>query len=480
MLQTAEDFTSILLRRKLLTPTQLRGAESLRRQTSGRLHDVLIEFGYISAEQVRSVLAELRHSDHSSQLPEWVDLTGISIPTEIVALVPESVARQYLAMPLGIIDGLLYVAMPAPDDRESLARLEFILDRPIRPAGAAREQIIDCIDRHYRQPIDEKGPVRPRKEQPRRMMLARQVLQEINASGRQWNKQTQLAMDDAAREARDFGGWDLRTPSATVATAGAPQIDMSDSADFCLALEEEEETPAPPAAMPSVLTRRAGRGAYGQGLHYAVRVERQATIRYYSQMSPERMFPLLVVISEQAIGEVVQKHVAQKQSEKFQVELGSDVEVEPILPGCECFPPKETIKIEQKQSTAQFWVVPRVLGEVMGARVVIRQNGTVLAVVPLQIRVVKQTATMCVGAMNFCVPFVSMLLKQSELSLTSSDGGSGLLAALVGWLLVMLSPEVMAALLLAATIGLYLWLRPRQRDLFWDIEPQTGPTRTGD
>jgi hypothetical protein len=31
----------------------------------------------------------------------------------------------------------------------------------------------------------------------------------------------------------------------------------------------------------------------------------------------------------------------------------------------------------------------------------------------------------------------------------------------------------MAGLLLLATVGLYFWLRPRQRDVFWDIQPAT-------
>src|SRR5205807_1188263 len=104
------------------------------------------------------------------------------------------------------------------------------------------------------------------------------------------------------------------------------------------------------------------------------------------------------------------------------------------------------------------------------ARVVVRQNGTVLAEVPLEMCVSKQTLTLFVGAMNFCVPFVSMLLKQSQLSL-SSEGEAGLLAALVAWTVLVLSPEVLAGVLLMATVCLYLWLRPRQRDVFWNIKP---------
>src|SRR5262249_35491400 len=155
------------------------------------------------------------------------------------------------------------------------------------------------------------------------------------------SQQTQLAVDDAAREAALY---ELPVAAARREVAGA--------------------------ALQMVAPQRLG--------------ERQATIRYYHRMSPERMFPLRVIISRKAILEVIKRDVAQRQSKKFQVALDSLVEVEPILPGCDCFPPKENIRIGQAESTATFWVVPRVLGEVMHARVVVRQNGAVLAEVPLE------------------------------------------------------------------------------------------------
>jgi hypothetical protein len=268
-------------------------------------------------------------------------------------------------------------------------------------------------------------------------------------------------MDDAARECADG-------PSGPVDVIREEYLPMGAPPAVAAAAPAKPHTAAAPTVQPRGITVFSR--SLGQGVSKPM-VERQATIRYYSQMAPERMFPLLVVISRKAIMEVVKRDVVQKQSKKFTVQIDSTVEIEPILPGCDCFPPKENVRINVAESTAKFWVVPRVLGEVMHARVVVRQNGNVLAEVPLEMNVAKQTLTMCVGAMNFCVPFVSMLLKQSQLSLTSSEGGSGLLAALVGWLLVMLSPEVMAGLLLLATVGLYFWLRPRQRDVFWDIQP---------
>jgi hypothetical protein len=455
VLSLHDDFTSVLIRRKVLSEAQLQGARLLQRQTNGRLRDVLVEFGYVTSEQLASALIEATCSARRLQPRHPIDLTDVVIPPDIIALVPESVARENLVIPFAVLDGILHVVMADPTDADTVAKLIFILSRDIQPLSAPREQIIDCINRHY-------GPAKPEAADEllceftdtaidfTEAASCRVFSEDIDVDSEfelclnesaseaddtmvRRSASTQLAMDDAAREASDWGG--ALAPMAAAAPARAKTM--------CYA--------APPPL-----------------------VERQATIRYYHRMSPERMFPLLVVISRKAILKVIKKNVAQKQSEKFEVALDSIVEIEPILPGCDCFPPKDTVRITTAEATARFWVVPHVLGDVMHARVVVRQGGAVLAEVPLEICVSKQTLTLFAGAMNFCVPFVSMLLKQSHLSLSSAEGHAGVLAALVGWALLVLSPEVMAGLLLVATIGLYLWLRPRQRDVFWDIQPASG------
>jgi hypothetical protein len=460
VLSVHDDFTSILIRRKVLSEAQLQGARLLQRQTNGQLRDVLVDFGYVTNEQVSSALAAARIQSVARLQPRHpIDLTDVVIPREILELVPESVAREDLVIPFAVLDGILHVVMADPNDQEVLSKLIFILNRDIQPLAAPREQIIDCINRHYgsaqRESVDqalceftdtaidftETATARVFSEDfdsdSEFELCLEESASEADDTMVRGSASTQLAMDDAAREASDWAG--ALAPMA----AAAPERFKGRA--MCYA------APAP-------------------------LVERQATIRYYHRMSPERMFPLLVVISRKEILKVIKKNVAQKQSEKFQVALDSDVEIEPVLPGCDCFPPKETVRITSAEATARFWVVPHVLGEVMHARVMVRQDGAVLAEVPLEICVSKQTLTLFAGAMNFCVPFVSMLLKQSHLSLSSAEGHAGVLAALVGWALLVLSPEVMAGLLLLATVGLYLWLRPRQRDVFWDIQPAGAST----
>src|SRR5205823_3257744 len=118
--------------------------------------------------------------------------------------------------------------------------------------------------------------------------------------------------------------------------------------------------------------------------------ERRATVRYYTRMNPDRMFPLLVILSAKEIEEVVKAKVKQAVSESFKVEEGSHIEIEPVLPGCDVYPPRHTLEVDDKDTiTESFWIVPRVRGRVHGARVLIRQGERVLAEVKLDVKVAK-------------------------------------------------------------------------------------------
>ncbi len=201
-------------------------------------------------------------------------------------------------------------------------------------------------------------------------------------------------------------------------------------------------------------------------------VERRATVRYYSRMNPERLFPLLVVLSRKSIQKVVKKAVKQAESAGFRVTEGSVVEVEPILPGCNVYPPREPVTIEKSVAQATFWVVPYVLGRVQHARVVVRQDGRVLAEVPLQVKVVKQTAAIVAGVLSLVLPYASKAAEHFGLDWTTQQQQG---FALYWWLaravLGVLRPEVLGLGLLLLTAALYLAMRPRKREVFWDIEP---------
>jgi uncharacterized protein (TIGR02996 family) len=78
-----------------------------------------------------------------------LDLTGVEIPQAIIELVPESVAREHVILPLAQRDRVLTFAAQNSDDRKLFEKMEFILNKTINLLPAPAEQIVEAIDRYY-------------------------------------------------------------------------------------------------------------------------------------------------------------------------------------------------------------------------------------------------------------------------------------------------------------------------------------------
>ena len=135
-------FSQILISEGLVSAEQL--AEALRMaSTSGKkVHDEVVRLGYADAAKVMKVLAKAHRL-------KFVNLTEISVPEEIVQLLPESVARENTIFPLSESGGTLRIATCDPTDMDAQEKLRFILNREIEMALAVREQIVESINRHY-------------------------------------------------------------------------------------------------------------------------------------------------------------------------------------------------------------------------------------------------------------------------------------------------------------------------------------------
>jgi hypothetical protein len=202
---------------------------------------------------------------------------------------------------------------------------------------------------------------------------------------------------------------------------------------------------------------------------------RRATVRYYTRMNPERVYPLLVLITRDMVEKVQKKGTAQKSSKPFQVAADSPVEIEPVLPGCDYHPPKVTARLDRGDLTLTFRVVPHVMGRVDGASVVIRQDHTELAQIELDAKVVQTTWVAFSGALTFLLPGLSAGLKHFGLDFETQQGqGFNLYLATARLVFDRVSPLALT-LGLGVLTGLLWWFtRPRVRDVFWEIET-VGP-----
>src|SRR5206468_4950483 len=144
MAKTRGDFTDVLDKRKILGTDQIEEAKGMATQTGVKLQDALVKLNDATAQEVMSSIAEF----HNMQ---YVDLKGITIPTSVVEMVPESVARENQVIPLSHENNALQIVMSDPNDQDTLDKLRFILNKEIQAVLSNREDIIAAINSHYGQ-----------------------------------------------------------------------------------------------------------------------------------------------------------------------------------------------------------------------------------------------------------------------------------------------------------------------------------------
>jgi type IV pilus assembly protein PilB len=139
MAKQSRDWTDILVKRGVVGPDQLAEA---KRMGNVPIEDALVKLGYADTDQIAKAKAE-QHN-----MP-FVDLHEIEIPASVIELVPESLARENLVMPLAQENGAIKVIMHDPMDFETIDKLRFVLNREIEVAIAPKEAIVEAINRYY-------------------------------------------------------------------------------------------------------------------------------------------------------------------------------------------------------------------------------------------------------------------------------------------------------------------------------------------
>lgn len=141
----ASDWVQKLVKDGAISKEQLAEAQGLASKLGIKVEDALLKLEYISQADVGQAQAKQFGMD-------FVDLTTIQIPSTVIQMVPESVARENLVIPLSLDDGgSLTVAMHDPTAFDVLDKLRFIINKDIKPVVAPKEVIQQAINRHYGQ-----------------------------------------------------------------------------------------------------------------------------------------------------------------------------------------------------------------------------------------------------------------------------------------------------------------------------------------
>ena len=138
----ADAFSQILVSEGIVSAEQFAEAVRMAGTSGKKVHDEVVRLGYAPGEKVMKALAKAHRL-------KFVNLTETTVPEEVVALLPESVARENTIFPLSESGGTLRIATCDPTDMDAQEKLRFILNRDIEMALAVREQIVEAINRSY-------------------------------------------------------------------------------------------------------------------------------------------------------------------------------------------------------------------------------------------------------------------------------------------------------------------------------------------
>ena len=138
----SDPFSKLLISEGIISAEQLAEASRVSGSSGTKVHDEIIKLGYAPPEKVMAVLGKAYRL-------AVMDLTGMTVPQEVIELLPESVARENTIFPLAEMGSALRLATSDPTDMELQEKLRFILNRDVEMSLAPRQQIVEAINRHY-------------------------------------------------------------------------------------------------------------------------------------------------------------------------------------------------------------------------------------------------------------------------------------------------------------------------------------------
>src|SRR5262245_49806556 len=132
----------ILVRRGWITDGQLESALAAQGAERGLLGRVLVRRGLITLEQLGEALSEQFGVPFAEVIPQAVN-------PQVVRLLPETLARQRVCVPIAVAGDTLQLAMVAPDDIETISEAELITGYHIDPVVAIKSAVQAALDRGF-------------------------------------------------------------------------------------------------------------------------------------------------------------------------------------------------------------------------------------------------------------------------------------------------------------------------------------------
>ncbi len=131
-----------------LTKDDLKKAEDIGKDRSKYIGDSLIQLGLISEDDL------LRALSIQLDIPYLAEIDPQTVDSSIVSKVPLNFVRRNKLFPISIDGNILKVAMRDPLNLEPLDDLGILLGLPVEPVISSENEILESINRFYKQDAD--------------------------------------------------------------------------------------------------------------------------------------------------------------------------------------------------------------------------------------------------------------------------------------------------------------------------------------
>jgi type IV pilus assembly protein PilB len=132
----------LLLEQGLVTEDKLRECIALQRTTGQNLAHLLVERGYLGEEDLVITLSEQLGIPH-------MRVANYNISKEVLAEVPETLARQHSMLPISMTGDVLTLAMANPLNIMALDDLRMLTSYEIEPVVAVESELVAAIEKNY-------------------------------------------------------------------------------------------------------------------------------------------------------------------------------------------------------------------------------------------------------------------------------------------------------------------------------------------
>lgn len=132
----------VLLEHGLITEQQLQQGLEEQRKSGLQLGKCLTKLGFITETKLVDVLSAQLDVQH-------VVLENFTFSRMLIRLIPEEIARKYKVIPLFEKDDVLTVAMADPTNLRTIDHIKFKTGKEIDPVIATEKSILQAIDKNY-------------------------------------------------------------------------------------------------------------------------------------------------------------------------------------------------------------------------------------------------------------------------------------------------------------------------------------------